>query len=103
MSTIPAHNDATTINRLWDNINQGWLVLKLVELILIPYVYYLLKPNKVLFLLFCGSLLNIPHNVFGFTAFYISRLYPTVCYHNIGSRQGIMAHTGTFCCIYSDD
>jgi hypothetical protein len=68
----------------WDNpkadiyyeINQGWLVVKLVECIIIPYCYYLLHPNKIAFLLFLVAIINIFHNTLAVLAIYMSNLHP---------------------------
>jgi hypothetical protein len=61
-------------NNLYNDINQGWLVLKLVEIIIIPYCYLLLRPNKVAQLLFYASPINIFHNAIAFISIYLNNI-----------------------------
>lgn len=46
-------------------------VVKLIELAVIPYGYYCLRPNKIAFILFVTALLNIPHNITAYVASYL--------------------------------
>ncbi|KAI8892534.1 hypothetical protein BC833DRAFT_653621 [Globomyces pollinis-pini] len=70
--------DPVVIQKIWDTINSGWLVVKLLEVIIIPYFYFMMRPNKIVYCLFLASLLNIPHNIFGFLAVYITVIYPNI-------------------------
>lgn len=47
-------------------------VVKLIELAVIPYGYLCLRPNKIAFVLFLIALINIPHNITAYTAFYLT-------------------------------
>ncbi len=68
-------NDETTIFNIYREINQGWLVVKLIELIIIPYGYYVIRPNPIARVLFWVCLVNIAHNLLSYTALYFGVLY----------------------------
>lgn len=78
MEPAVSPTDQQVLQMLWMEINQGWLVVKLLELILIPYSYVLLRPNHIIYWLNCAALINIPHNLFGFLAMHFKFIYPEV-------------------------
>ncbi|KAJ3316808.1 hypothetical protein HDV06_002818 [Boothiomyces sp. JEL0866] len=64
--------DPTLGGKIYGDINQGWVVVKLIELAIIPYGYFCLRPNKIAFVLFVTTLINIPHNVTAYVANYLT-------------------------------
>ncbi|KAJ3307632.1 hypothetical protein HDV04_002850 [Boothiomyces sp. JEL0838] len=66
--------DPVLVDTIWADINQGWQVVKILEIFIVPYCYLVLYPNRVAQLLFIATLLAIAHNIFSMIAYYIGTI-----------------------------
>ncbi|KAJ3388275.1 hypothetical protein HDU92_001571 [Lobulomyces angularis] len=76
------NNDAAT-NVIWTAVNQGWEVVKLLEFVIIPYGYFLLRPNRIA--------KAFIHNLLAFTAIYIEVLHVEINTFPIWFTQAMSA------------
>ncbi|KAJ3226714.1 hypothetical protein HK099_004324 [Clydaea vesicula] len=84
------NNDAAT-NVIWTAVNQGWEVVKLLEFVIIPYGYFLLRPNRIAKLLFYSTIIAFIHNLLAFTAIYIEVLHVEINTFPIWFTQAMSA------------
>ncbi|KAJ3251072.1 hypothetical protein HK103_002896 [Boothiomyces macroporosus] len=79
------------IGQIYNDINQGWEAVKLLEIIMIPYGYFFLRPNKVASVLLWIAIMNVFHNLFSYLAMYIGDMYPTFNTQNLWTVQAAAA------------
>ncbi|KAJ3387825.1 hypothetical protein HDU92_001777 [Lobulomyces angularis] len=79
------------VQEIWHQINLGWEVTKLLEIVIIPYGYYMLRPNVLCKILLYSAIIAIFHNIFSFVAFYLQVLYPTIETKMVWLMQAISA------------
>ena len=49
--------------------------VKLLEMVVIPYGYYVMRPNKICQILFYVSMLDYVHNIVAYAALYLGNIY----------------------------
>ncbi|KAJ3308647.1 hypothetical protein HDV04_001012 [Boothiomyces sp. JEL0838] len=68
--------DPALVASVWANINEGWEVVKVLEIIIVPYCYLILGRNKVAELLVLATAFAVLHNIFAMIAYYVVAIYP---------------------------
>ncbi|KAJ3271744.1 hypothetical protein HDV01_006352, partial [Terramyces sp. JEL0728] len=67
--------NSALIGQIYNDINQGWEAVKLLEIIMIPYGYFFLRPNRVATVLLWIAIMNVCHNLFSYLAMYLGDMY----------------------------
>ncbi|KAJ3317616.1 hypothetical protein HDV06_001348 [Boothiomyces sp. JEL0866] len=83
--------DPSIVLPIWGNINEGWEVVKILEIFIVPYCYLVLYPNRIAQWLFIATMFAIGHNLFSLIANYIGTVDPTVSTQNIWLLQALCA------------
>ncbi|KAJ3319522.1 DNA repair protein rad50 [Boothiomyces sp. JEL0866] len=69
--------DPVLVANVWSNIDEGWQVVKVLEIIIVPYCYLIMGRNKVAEWLLLATFFAVLHNIISLIASYIDVIYPT--------------------------
>ncbi|KAJ3267854.1 hypothetical protein HDV01_003880 [Terramyces sp. JEL0728] len=83
--------DPAIVQPIWASINEGWEVVKILEIFIVPYCYLVLYPNRIARWLFVATMFAIGHNLFSLIANYIGTIDPAVSTQSIWLLQALCA------------